>query len=128
MSSPQAVHKTVEVRRPRSSQHVSVSWEESQDSVANATARLQFEVAECVETKTITTTTTTKRAYPPLFVREPRQLSSLDSKEYPLASRPIPPELKSFTLDLDDYDGQTWSFEDEPDLIQVCHLHIPLCL
>ncbi|KAH8882234.1 WD40 repeat-like protein [Thozetella sp. PMI_491] len=119
MSSPQAVHKTVEVRRPRSSQHVSVSWEEPQDSVIHHSSRLQFEVAECVETKTITTTTTTKRSYPPLFVREPRQLSSLDSKEYPLASRPIPTELKSFTLDLDEYDGHAWSFEDEPESTQT---------
>ena len=119
MNSPPSVHKSVEVRRPRSSQQVSVSWEDSQDSVVHHTSRLQFEVAECVETKTITTTTTTKRSYPPLFVREPRHLSSLDSKEYPLASRPIPPELRSFTLDLGEYDGQPWSFEEDTDFTRV---------
>jgi len=94
--------KTTEVHRPRSSQHMSVSWDEMEDAAGPcATARLQFEVAECVETKTITTTTTTKRSYPPLFVREPRPLQSLDTKEYPLAMRPTPPELSKFTLDLD---------------------------
>ncbi len=98
MSSPPAVLKATEVRRPRSSQHVSVSW----DELAENQGRLQFELAECVETKTVTTTTTTKRSYPPLFVREPRSLQSLDTKEYPLATRPTPPELSRFTLDLDD--------------------------
>ncbi len=87
---PPSMHKTVEVRRPRSSQQVSVSWEETQDSVTRHTSRLQFEVAECVETKTVTTTTTTKRSYPPLFVREPRHLSSLDSRNTRLPQGPSP--------------------------------------
>lgn len=65
--------KTTEVSRPRSSQHVSVSWnDDAQDIDAMDTSQshnqaaehgstLQFEIAECVETKTITTTTTTDR-------------------------------------------------------------------
>lgn len=97
MSSQPVVQKTSE--GGRSSQQVSVRWDD-ESNVAGRAARLQFEVAECVETKTVTTTTTTKRSYPPLFMREPRPLSSLDSKEYPLASRPTPPELTRFTLDI----------------------------
>lgn len=119
MSSPSAVQKTLEVRRPRSSQRVSVSWDEAEDSVSRRTGRLQFEVAECVETKTVTTTTTTKRSYPPLFVREPRTLQSLDSKEYPLASRPTPPELARFTLDLAEYEESSWSLDDGHALSQA---------
>ncbi|EJT75072.1 hypothetical protein GGTG_08910 [Gaeumannomyces tritici R3-111a-1] len=112
MASPPAV-KT-EVRRPRSSQKVSVSWDEDENTVTRRTSRLQFELAECVETKTVTTTTTTKRAYPPLLVRQRRPLSGLDSKEYPLANRPTPPELARFTVDLDESDGFSLdsSFED----------------
>lgn len=83
-------------------------------------ARLQFEVAECVETKTVTTTTTTKRSYPPIFIKEPRPLSSLDSKEYPLASRPTPPELTRFTFDVGGLGGEPWSFDDELPAAQVC--------
>jgi F-box and WD-40 domain protein CDC4 len=117
MASPPAVQKTTEVRRPRSSQKVSVSWDEGENTVTRRTSsRLQFELAECVETKTVTTTTTTKRAYPPLLLRERRPLSGLDTKEYPLANRPTPPELARFTVDLGDTDDGLFpldsSFED----------------
>src|SRR3569833_2360965 len=102
MNSPPPMVKTTEVHRPRSSQHMSVSWDEVEGAAGPcATARLQIEVAECVATKTITTATTTKRSYPPLFVREPRPPQSLDTKEYPLAMRPTPPERSKFSLDLD---------------------------
>ena len=84
MSDSQAPQKTTEVSRPRSSQMVSVNWNDATETDAARGARLQFEIAECVETKTVTTTTTTKRSYPPLYVREPRTLQSLDAKEYPL--------------------------------------------
>ena len=63
----------------------------------NEETRLQVELAECIETKTVTTTTTTKRSYPPLLVRPPRSLESLDSKEYPLASKPTPKKLVNFS-------------------------------
>lgn len=53
--------------------------------------------AECIETKIITTTTTTKRSYPPLQVRQPRSLEQLDAKEYPLANQPLPEELVHFS-------------------------------
>ena len=102
--------KTVEVTRPRSSQMVSVNWNDASESDASRGSRLQFEIAECVETKTVTTTTTTHRSYPPVYFREPRNLQSLDAKEYPLATKPTPPALAKFSFDLDDtFDGDTWS-------------------
>lgn len=114
MSSPPSAQKTTEVSPPRSSQLVSVSWDEAPGTVPSRGARLQFEVAECVETKTVTTTTTTKRSYPPLYVREPRSLQFRDVKEYPLATKPTPPELSKFTIDLDSFpEADAWSSFDE---------------
>jgi F-box and WD-40 domain protein CDC4 len=104
------VHRSSERGRP--SRHLSMRWDD-ENSVASC-GRLQFEVAECIETKTVTTTTTTKRSYPPMFVREPRVLQSLDSKEYPLATRPTPPELANITMDMDSFDAASWSFDSEP--------------
>lgn len=112
------LQKPAEVDRSRS-QQVSLRWDD-ENTIARRAARLQFEVAECVETKTVTTTTTTKRSYPPLLVREPRSLQALDSKEYPLASRPTPPELRRVTLDMADFDAERWSFDSEPSTMQVC--------
>lgn len=109
------VQRSVETRRPRSSQKVSVSWDDpdmSPDQPATGGGRLQFEVAECVETKTVTTTTTLKRSYPPMFVRNPRPLAALDTKEYPLAMKPTPAELSRFTLEYPDSDVDS-SFEQD---------------
>ncbi|KAI6084180.1 WD40 repeat-like protein [Hypoxylon rubiginosum] len=101
----------VESARPRSSQTtVSVNFEEAD---ALSTPRLKFQVQECVETKTITTTTTTKRSYPPILVRESRPLSSLDSKEYPLAQKPTPPELAHFSFNATKYGGISWPVDDD---------------
>ncbi|KAK0616976.1 WD40-repeat-containing domain protein [Immersiella caudata] len=106
----------MEARRPRSSQRVSMSWEEDDATVTHhRMMQMQF-AEECIETKTVTTTTTTKRSYPPLFVREPRDLHSLDSKEYPLASRPTPPELRKLTFDLGEGEDNAWNCEEESDL------------
>ncbi|KIH88757.1 F-box and WD-40 domain protein CDC4 [Sporothrix brasiliensis 5110] len=114
MPDSQAPQKTTEVSRPRSSQMVSVNWNDAAETDAAHGARLQFEIAECVETKTVTTTTTTKRSYPPLYVRESRALQSLDAKEYPLASKPTPPELSKFSFDVDDgIDSDSWSSFDD---------------
>ena len=88
-----------------------MTWYEDE---ATVTRMMQF-ADECVETKTVTTTTTTKRSYPPLFLREPRDLHSLDSKEYPLAGKPTPSALRKLTFDLDDYDPEGWDDEDEAD-------------
>ncbi|KAI0477898.1 WD40-repeat-containing domain protein [Xylariaceae sp. FL0804] len=105
-----------ENRRPRSSQTtVSVKLDESDSPLARP--RIKFGLAECIETKTVTTTTTTKRSYPPLLVRQSRPLSSLDAREFPLAQKPTPPELASFTFDVDDVDHQgplPWA-ADSPD-------------
>ncbi|KAJ9152249.1 WD40 repeat-like protein [Coniochaeta hoffmannii] len=114
---PAPRQSSTEVDRSRS-QQVSLRWDD-ENSILRRPARLQFEVAECVETKTITTTTTTKRSYPPLFVREPRSLQSLDSKEYPLASRPTPPELTRVTLDMPDFDAEPWAFDEPPPTLQI---------
>ncbi|KAK4666283.1 SCF ubiquitin ligase complex subunit cdc4 [Podospora pseudopauciseta] len=107
MSSP-AASNGMDVRRPRSSHKVSMTWEEDE---VTSRRRMQF-AEECIETKTVTTTTTTKRSYPSLFVREPRSLQSLDSKEYPLAARQTPPELRKLTFDVDDHDIEGWAGED----------------
>ncbi|KAL7621796.1 SCF ubiquitin ligase complex subunit cdc4 [Parahypoxylon ruwenzoriense] len=102
----------MESGRPRSSQTtVSVNFDEA-DSLSPH-PRIKFGVAECIETKTVTTTTTTKRSYPPLLVRESRPLSSLDSKEYPLAQKPTPPELANFTFSVGHYGGLSWPVDDE---------------
>lgn len=85
--------------RPRG-QTVSVGWVEGDSTSSRRTSSLQFEVAECVETKTITTTTTTKRSYPPLLIRQ--RLDELDVKEYPLAMQPPPAELLNFTYEVDE--------------------------
>ena len=108
--SPQAARS-----RPRSSQTtVSMNWDDA--DALSPHPSMKFEMAECIETKTITTTTTTKRSYPPMFVRESRALASLDSKEYPLAQRPIPPELAHFTLDLEQYDALPWPVDRDLDM------------
>ncbi|RWA13151.1 hypothetical protein EKO27_g1945 [Xylaria grammica] len=93
----------MEPKRPRSSQTtVSVNYNEP-DSLSPH-PRIKFGVAECIETKTVTTTTTTKRSYPPLLVRESRPLFSLDAKEFPLARKPTPPELSHFAFSVEGYD------------------------
>ncbi|KAJ1325464.1 F-box and WD-40 domain protein CDC4 [Microdochium nivale] len=91
--------------RPRSSSQttVSVNYDESADAASHS--QLNFEVAECIETKTITTTTTTKRCYPPLLVKEQRSLSRLNPRDFPLALKPTPPELARFSFDIDTSSG-----------------------
>ncbi|TGJ88599.1 hypothetical protein E0Z10_g158 [Xylaria hypoxylon] len=93
----------MEPKRPRSSQTtVSVNFDDPNSLSPHP--RIKFGVAECIETKTITTTTTTKRSYPPLLVRESRPLFSLDAKEFPLARKPTPPELAHFAFSVDGHD------------------------
>ena len=90
-----------EPRHPHSrSQLVSIGWEEGDDTVSRRTSTLQMELAECVETKIVTTTTTTKRSYPPLLIQQ-HSLEKLDAKEYPLALKPTPPELATFSYEID---------------------------
>lgn len=86
---------------PRSTQTLSVGWKDDEDRASRHGSTMHIELAECVETKTVTTTTTTKRSYPPLRVRQ-RPLSSLDSKEYPLALKATPPELADLSFKYED--------------------------
>jgi len=95
-TSSKSVPSGIQNRRPRSSQTVSIGWKEEQDALSHHTSSLDI-VAECIETKTVTTTTTTKRTYPSLSVSQ-QSLANLDSKEYPLASKDTPPELTFFKL------------------------------
>jgi F-box and WD-40 domain protein CDC4 len=86
-------------RLQRQSHTVSVDFDEStnMDGVTTTTeSRLQLS-SECIETRTVTTTTTTKRVYPPILVRAPRSMDML-GKEYPLSSAPMPSELLSFSF------------------------------
>ncbi|TQN73306.1 Cell division control protein 4 [Colletotrichum shisoi] len=101
--SPGPQINTTEVRRPRSSQTVSFSVDEGKGKGTNSghgadSTSLQLAVSECIETTTTTTTTTTKRTFPPIYLRDVRPLHELDSKEYPLASKPLPPELANFSF------------------------------
>ncbi|KAI9745512.1 MAG: SCF ubiquitin ligase complex subunit cdc4 [Claussenomyces sp. TS43310] len=87
---PPNINRTNMAHESKGSRPAGLEWEESE-------TRLQIGVAECIETKTVTTTTTTKRQYPPLNIRPPRSLRSLNSKEYPLATQPTPHELMNFS-------------------------------
>ncbi|KAI0505757.1 WD40 repeat-like protein [Xylaria bambusicola] len=101
----------METKRPRSSQTtVSVKYDDP-DSLSPH-PRIKFS-AECIETKIVTTTTTTKRTYPPLQVHESRPLFSLDAKEYPLARKPTPPELAHFAFSVENHDPLLLSTEDD---------------
>lgn len=66
-------------------------------SAAAAARRFQLEVSECVETKTVTTTTRRTRKFPSVYVRDPLPLSSLDAREYPLAMQETPADLTDFS-------------------------------
>ncbi|KAH7322995.1 WD40-repeat-containing domain protein [Stachybotrys elegans] len=115
----------LEPRRPRSAQTISVNFSESTSpnagpSSQNGPRRFQLEVSECVETKTVTTTTRLTRKFPHVFVRDPNPLESLDTKEYPLAMKPTPPELTQFSYimppqDEDDDEDEVEHDDFDPD-------------
>ncbi|KAF7546324.1 hypothetical protein G7046_g9332 [Stylonectria norvegica] len=95
---PPLASQAVEPRHPKNGgQNLSVSLSEGSQSSAR---RFQLEVSECVETKTVTTTTRLTRKFPHVFVRDPMPLENLDSKEYPLAMKATPPELIQFSYKL----------------------------
>ncbi|KAF7900108.1 hypothetical protein EAF00_004444 [Botryotinia globosa] len=98
ISNSKLLQHSVETRHP--SQTVSLGWQDGDDTVGHA-SRLQVELEDIIETKTVTTTTTTKRSYPPLLFQNPRPLDSLDAKEYPLAFKPTPAELTRFSYEID---------------------------
>lgn len=75
-----------------------------------------LEVSECVETKTVTTTTRLTRKLPHVFDGAPTPLEELDTREYPLAMKPTPPELLAFTMTAQ---GSIGSRNDED--LDVCY-------
>lgn len=94
--SPKPSSQAVEPRRPRSAPRVSVSIAEGDKENGG---RFELQVSECVETKTVTTTTRLTRKFPRIFLRDPAPLETLDHKEYPLALKPTPPELLQFSYE-----------------------------
>lgn len=107
ISNSKLLQHSVETRHP--SQTVSLGWEDGDDTVGHA-SRLQVELEDIIETKTVTTTTTTKRSYPPLLFQNPRPFDSLDAKEYPLAFKPTPAELTRFSYEID---GRQMEYEED---------------
>lgn len=99
--SPLPSSQALEPRRPRSAPKVSVNIAQGSHSSGR---RFQLQVSECVETKTVTTTTRLTRKFPQVFVRDPTPLASLDTKEYPLAMKPTPPELLNFSYNVPEDD------------------------
>ncbi|KAG5657010.1 hypothetical protein KAF25_011179 [Fusarium avenaceum] len=97
MTPSPATPQALEPRHPKPSQTVSVNISEGSQ---NRARRFQLEVSECVETKTVTTTTRLTRKFPQVFVRDPVPLENLDTKEYPLAMKPTPPELIQFSYNM----------------------------
>lgn len=80
-----------------SSQVVSVNISEPNP---DSPSRFHLEVSECVETRTVTTTTRLTRKSPHVFDSNPTPLECLDTKEFPLAMKPTPPELLAFTYNI----------------------------
>ncbi|KAK5996558.1 Cell division control protein 4 [Cladobotryum mycophilum] len=111
--SPATQQGIEQTRRPRSAQKQTVSVNIAESSSQNGARRFQLEVSECVETKTITTTTRLTRKFPQVFIRDPAPLESLDAKEYPLAMKPPPPELMQFSYKMTADEEETQeSYED----------------
>ncbi|KAG6119709.1 hypothetical protein E4U13_007400 [Claviceps humidiphila] len=93
---PRPARQAVEPRPSRNAQTVSVNIAEGDKENGR---RFHLQVSECVETKTVTTTTRLTRKFPPVFFRDPVPLDILDHKEYPLALKPTPPELLEFSYE-----------------------------
>jgi F-box and WD-40 domain protein CDC4 len=111
MTPSPATSQALEPRHPKPSQTVSVNISEGSQ---NRSRRFQLEVSECVETKTVTTTTRLTRKFPQVFVRDPVPLENLDTKEYPLAMKPTPPELIRFSYNMPSALETDDEAEDEP--------------
>lgn len=120
---PSPPSQALEPRRPKSAQTVSVNFSDGASTSQNGSRRFQLEVSECVETKTVTTTTRLTRKFPHVFVRDPTPLEYLDTKEYPLAMKPTPPELTEFSYNLPTHDDDYLEIED---VKPVCRALPPL--
>lgn len=111
--SPIPSNPASEPRRPRSAPKVSVNIVEGSQN--NGRRYHQLEVRECVETKTVTTTTRLTRKFPRVFVGDPTPLESLDTKEYPLAMKPTPPELLEFSYNVPEDEQAEEEYLDDAD-------------
>ncbi|KAM3434898.1 hypothetical protein NHJ13734_005800 [Beauveria thailandica] len=116
--------RALDARRPRSAHTQTLAVNMVETPSQQGAHHFQLHVSECVETKTVTTTTRLTRKFPQVFVRDPTPLSTLDTREYPLAMKPTPPELAGFylthtgQLDDDEYFKQETHEDDE----QVQHV------
>ncbi|KAM3502524.1 hypothetical protein MY10362_004789 [Beauveria mimosiformis] len=116
--------RALDARRPRSAHTQTLAVNMVETPSQQGAHHFQLHVSECVETKTVTTTTRLTRKFPQVFVRDPTPLSTLDTREYPLAMKPTPPELAGFylthpgQLDDDEYFKQDAHEDDE----QVQHV------
>lgn len=84
----------------------------------------QLHVSECVETRTVTTTTRLTRKFPQVFVRDPTPLTTLDVREYPLAMKPTPPELAGFSVTHPGHTDDVTSYEEEGQEEEQQHGHV----
>lgn len=111
--SPAGSSRAIEARRPRSAQTQTVAVNMVEAPNQQGARHFQLHVSECVETKTVTTTTRLTRKFPQVFVRDPTPLASLDAKEYPLAMKPTPPELAGFSFTYPSHADEEEYYEEE---------------
>ncbi|KAF4122069.1 F-box and WD-40 domain protein CDC4 [Geosmithia morbida] len=86
--------------RPSTNPSRMVSVNISEPAQDSGSRRFQLQMSECVETRTVTTTTRLTRKFPQVFDANPTPLASLDEKEFPLAMKPTPPELLAFSYSI----------------------------
>ncbi|KAF2866937.1 WD repeat-containing protein pop1 [Massariosphaeria phaeospora] len=80
----------------------------------------QLSVAPATHTTVVTTTTTTTMAYPPIFMKAPRNLGQRDPKEYPLAHIPAPESIRKFFFKAA---GSQACFEEAEDVVDKAFEH-----
>ncbi|OAQ99484.1 hypothetical protein LLEC1_02336 [Akanthomyces lecanii] len=111
--SPAASSRALDTRRPRSAQTQTVAVNMVEAPSQQGARHFQLHVSECVETRTVTTTTRLTRKFPQVFVRDPTPLTTLDVREYPLAMKPTPPELAGFSVTHPSHADDSQSYEEE---------------
>ncbi|KAL8734672.1 MAG: hypothetical protein Q9166_001328 [cf. Caloplaca sp. 2 TL-2023] len=62
----------------------------------------QFSLAPATQTTVVTTTTTTTVSFPPVVIKEPRNVQDLDPVDYPLARLPTPASLRNVQFTIGD--------------------------
>ncbi|TQV97911.1 cell division control protein 4 [Cordyceps javanica] len=122
--SPAGSTRALDARRPRSAQTQTVAVNMVETPSQQGAHHFQLHVSECVETKTVTTTTRLTRKFPQVFVRDPTPLSTLDVREYPLAMKPTPPELTGFSLTQPGHVEDEQYFKQEEHEVEEEHEHV----